>query len=318
MDELVRIDKFLSTFESEHIYSRSQIEKLISNNKVKVNGKVVKKNYKLEANDKIEIEFEAKQVNEIIPENIPIDIVYQDDYLAVVNKPIGLVVHPGNGNPDGTLANALAYHFGSNLSQTGGNLRPGIVHRLDKGTSGLIIIAKTDDAHVKLSEMFKNREIDKTYRAILVGHMKEEQGTIETLYARSRRNAIKYTVAQEGKVAVTHYNTLKKFHYFSYVDVKLETGRTHQIRVHFSHYNCPVLGDRLYSGLEEVASRIPYNYKKRLKNLFDRTLSTQALHAYKLEFIHPITNENICVESTLPDYFLKTLDWLDANFAMEE
>ncbi len=314
----VRIDKFLADANIEGIYSRSQIEKLIANAKVTVNDKIIKKNYKLELNDRVRIEVEEAQSSELEAENIPLDIVYEDDYLAVINKPVGLVVHPGNGNHNGTLANALAYHFGDKLSSTGGSQRPGIVHRLDKGTSGLILIAKDNETHAKLSEMFKNREIDKIYRTIAVGKLKQASGVIDTLYARSKKNPIKYTVAQEGKRAVTHYDTLKEFHYFSYLEIKLETGRTHQIRVHLAHYNCPVMGDRLYSSLDEVASRIPFNYKKKLRHLYDKILSTQALHAYKLEFIHPMTNKPVSVTSEMPIYFKDTLNWLEKNFSMDE
>ena len=314
----MRIDKYLASLNCDELYSRSLIEKLIIGNNIKVNGMVVKKSYQLLLNDLIDIEFQEDTSTEALPENIPLNIVYEDDDLAIINKPEGLVVHPGHGNLSGTLVNGLIYHFGEQLSNDRGPSRVGIVHRIDKGTSGLLIIAKNNLVHAKLSEMFRNRAVKKTYKAILVGYPKADSGTIQTLLQRSKSNPLKVIVSENGKNAITHYKVEKYFHYFTLVDIELETGRTHQIRVHFSHFNNPVLGDRLYSGLEEVATRIPANYKKRLSNLYNNVLTNQALHAHQLEFIHPITNKLISVKSDLPDYFRKTLAWLESNFSIDQ
>ncbi len=314
----MRLDKYLASLNCDELYSRSLIEKIINGNNVKVNGMFVKKSYKLMTNDLIDIQFQEDNSTEALPENIPLNIVYEDDDIAIINKPEGLVVHPGHGNLTGTLVNGLIYHFGNQLSNDRGPSRVGIVHRIDKGTSGLLIIAKNNLVHAKLSEMFRNKEIKKIYKAILVGHPKSQSGTIQTFLKRSKANPLKIVVSDNGKNAITHYQVEKYFHCFSLVNIELETGRTHQIRVHFSNFNNPVLGDRLYSNLEEVASRIPSNYKKRLTNLYDNILINQALHAYKLEFIHPITNKFISVKSDLPDYFRKTLAWLDLNFSIDE
>jgi len=314
----VRLDKYLSSLKKDELHSRSLIEKLILTEKITVNGINEKKKYLLEKGDKIEITLPEPVSSELIPQNIPLEIVYEDEYLAVINKPVGLVVHPGHGNRDGTLVNALLYHFGDNLSNGGGSVRPGIVHRLDKGTSGLLIIAKNDLVHAKLSDMFRLKQVKKRYKAIVIGHPKEKSGTFESNIDRSKNNPLKMVVAPEGRLSITHYKIIKYYYYFCLVDVGLETGRTHQIRVHFSNNNTPVIGDRVYSSFEEVANRIPFNFKKRLRKLFDETLINQALHAYKLEFTHPITNELISVESKLPGYFNKTLSWLDTNFLVEE
>lgn len=314
----MRIDKYLASLNCDELYSRSLIEKIINGNNVKVNGMPVKKSYQLMTNDLIDIQFQEDTSTEAIAENIPLNIVYEDDDLAIINKPEGLVVHPGHGNLTGTLVNGLIYHFGDQLSNDRGASRVGIVHRIDKGTSGLLIIAKNNLVHARLSEMFRNKEIKKTYKAIVVGHPKEDSATIQSFLKRSKANPLKIIVSDDGKNAITHYQVEKYYHYFSVLNIVLETGRTHQIRVHFSHLNNPVLGDRLYSNVEEVAARIPSNYKKRLTNLYDNVLINQALHAYKLEFIHPITKKLICVKSDLPEYFRKTIAWLDLNFSIED
>ena len=316
--ESMRIDKYLASLNCDELYSRSLIEKIINGNNVKVNGKKVKKSYQLMLNDLIDIELQEDKSTIAAPENIPLKIVYEDDDIAIINKPEGLVVHPGHGNLTGTLVNGLVYHFGDQLSNETGASRVGIVHRIDKGTSGLLIIAKNNLVHAKLAQMFRNRTIKKTYKAILVGYPKADSGTIQTLLRRSKSNPLKVIVSDSGKNAITHYTVEKYFHYFSLVNIELETGRTHQIRVHFSHFNNPVLGDRLYSCAEEVATRIPSNYKKRLLNLYDNILTNQALHAYKLEFVHPITNKFISVKSDLPDYFRKTIAWLESNFSIDD
>ncbi|MFA7056008.1 MAG: RluA family pseudouridine synthase [Candidatus Cloacimonadales bacterium] len=314
----MRIDKYLATVNCEELYSRSLIEKIINRNEVKVNGMVVKKNYLLVLNDLIEIEFQEDKLKEAEPENIPLNIVYEDEDLAVINKPEGLVVHPGHGNLTGTLVNGLVNHFGDNLSNERGVARQGIVHRIDKGTSGLLIIAKNNLVHARLEEMFRNREIKKIYKAILVGYPETDSGTIQTFLRRSKSNPLKIVVSNTGRDSITHYEVEKYFKYFSLVNADLETGRTHQIRVHFANQNNPVLGDRLYSSVNDVATRIPSNYKKRLINLYDNVLINQALHAYKIEFMHPITKKLITVKSDLPDYFRKALAWLETNFSIDD
>jgi len=316
--ESMRIDKYLATVNCEELYSRSLIEKIINRNEVKVNGMVVKKNYLLVLNDLIEIEFQEDKLKEAEPENIPLNIVYEDEDLAVINKPEGLVVHPGHGNLTGTLVNGLVNHFGDNLSNERGVARQGIVHRIDKGTSGLLIIAKNNLVHARLEEMFRNREIKKIYKAILVGYPETDSGTIQTFLRRSKSNPLKIVVSNTGRDSITHYEVEKYFKYFSLVNADLETGRTHQIRVHFANQNNPVLGDRLYSSVNDVATRIPSNYKKRLINLYDNVLINQALHAYKIEFMHPITKKLITVKSDLPDYFRKALAWLETNFSIDD
>ncbi len=316
--ESMRIDKYLASLNCDELYSRSLIEKLIIGNHIKVNGMIVKKSYPLLNNDLIDIELQEDSSFEALPENIPLNIVYEDDDIAIINKPEGLVVHPGHGNLTGTLVNGLIYHFGEQLSNDRGASRVGIVHRIDKGTSGLLIIAKNNLVHAKLSEMFRSKQIKKTYKAILVGHPKEEASTIQSFLQRSKSNPLKIVVNDSGKNAITHYQIQKYYHYFSIADIVLETGRTHQIRVHFANLNNPVLGDRLYSSLNEVATRIPSNFKKRLTNLYDNVLINQALHAHQLEFIHPITNKLISVKSDLPDYFRKTIAWLEANFSIDD
>lgn len=319
--EQIRIDKYLSSLESPELISRSFIGKLIEDGCVKVNGKLVKKNYKLQLNDLIEIEHESEVEvnNNLEAEDIPLEIVYEDDDLAVINKPVNLVVHPGHGNKNGTLVNALLFHFGKEkLSSQGGAGRPGIVHRIDKGTSGLLIVAKNNLTHARLSDMFKERKIKKTYKAILVGWPKEEAGTIITNLERSRNNPLKMCVSHNGKESITHYKIVKYYHNFCLVDINLETGRTHQIRVHFAHLNTPVLGDRVYSNMNEVGNRIPSNYKKRLCGLYENTLFNQALHAYKLEFTHPISNKLISLEAKDPEYYTKSLAWLETNFSIDD
>ncbi len=313
-----RIDKYLATLKHDELYSRSQIEKLIKDGSVTVNGSLVKKNYKLEQNDSIHIVFPIPEPTEVIPQDIPLNIIYEDDYLAVINKPIGLVVHPGTGNRENTLVHGLVHHFKENLSNGSDKLRPGIVHRLDKDTSGVLIVAKEDRTHSLLQTMFMNKEIKKTYRAICVGTPKQSSGTIETFLERDPGNPIKIRTAESGKWSVTHYEILKYFHYFTYLDIDLETGRTHQIRVHLSSLNLPILGDRLYNSAEVTSTRIQPNYRKKLKNLLEKHLPVQALHAYKIAFKHPITGDDMEFKAPLPKHFEYALKWLEENFALDE
>lgn len=313
----LRIDKFLSGLEKDELLSRSYINKLIQDGHVTVNGNVIKKNHVLKAGEIIEIEIPEKAVKTIEAQEMELDVIFEDEYLAIINKPIGLTVHPAPGNPDNTLVNGIMYLFNGKLSSGSESNRPGIVHRLDKNTSGLIIVAKDDLTHVKLSTMFQKREIDKYYLAICSGKPSTPTGTIETMLDRSKTDRKKMAVSQEGKNAITHYEVEQLFDFFSLIKVKLETGRTHQIRVHFSHINCPILGDPTYSSMKRALSMIPYHMQKKAKALLNKHLTRQALHAYRLEFIHPRTGSLIEVEAPLPEDMVYTLNWLKQNFLTE-
>ncbi|MCD4797062.1 MAG: RluA family pseudouridine synthase [Candidatus Cloacimonetes bacterium] len=312
-----RIDKFLKERKIEELYSRSFIDKLIIEEYIKVNGNPVKKSHLLKSGDIIKIDIPQPESLEIIPENIPINILWEDEYLVIVNKPAGMIVHPGAGNPDGTLVNALMYHLKGNLSSGSDVLRPGIVHRLDKDTTGLLIAAKDDRTHSLLSQMFQDRKIKKTYLAITVGAPAENHGTIETNIERSSADRKKMTVSENGKKAVTHYKILEHYDFFSVMELGLETGRTHQIRVHFSSINCPILGDDTYSSLKRTLNIIPSHFHKKIKHLLANHLKRQALHAYKLKLVHPITGKEINVEAPLPQDIKYTLDWLKKSFNTE-
>jgi len=313
----LRIDKFLSGLEKDELLSRSFINKLIQDGHVTVNEKIVKKNHILKAGEIIEIEIPEKAAKTIEAQEMDLDVIFEDEYLAIINKPIGLTVHPAPGNPDNTLVNGIMHLFNGKLSSGSESNRPGIVHRLDKDTSGLIIVAKDDLTHVKLSTMFQNREIDKYYLAICSGKPNPPKGTIETMLDRSKTDRKKMAVSKEGKNAITHYEVEQLFDFFSLIKVKLETGRTHQIRVHFSHINCPILGDPTYSSMKRALSMIPYHMQKKAKALLNKHLTRQALHAYRLEFIHPRTGSLLEVEAPLPEDMQYTLDWLKQNFLTE-
>ncbi len=316
-NEKLRIDKYIVSLELKELFSRSFIDKLLKEEAILVNGKPVKKNYKLTHSDIITIELPEKEELEIKPQNIPIEIIWEDDDIAIVNKPVGLVVHPGAGISKGTLVNALMFLFNEKLSDQHDPQRPGIVHRLDKDTSGLLIVAKNDRVHSLLSRMFQDRKIKKTYLAITVGIPAIAEDTITTLIGRSKKDRIKMTVTSEGRQAITHYKIAKYFDFFSLVEIELETGRTHQIRVHFSHINCPILGDNTYSTLKRTLSIVPFHYQKKVKYLLANHLKRQALHAYKLEFEHPITKEIIKAEAPIPEDIQYTLDWLEKYFVTE-
>ncbi len=264
-----RIDKYLIGLRKDELYSRSFIEHLIKDGNITVNQEKVKKSYLLHLGDKINITIPQKPDLEITPQNIPLDIVWQDEYLAVVNKQAGIAVHPGAGNPDGTIVNALMYHLKGKLSSAHDHMRPGIVHRLDKDTTGLLVVAKDDKTHSLLSQQFQNRQIQKIYKAITVSIPKTAEGTIETYIDRSLKDRTKMTVSDSGRIAITHYKIIEYFDFFSLVEIQLETGRTHQIRVHFSHINCPILGDNTYSTLKRALSIVPFHYQKKVKYLLN-------------------------------------------------
>lgn len=243
--------------------------------------------------DIIKIQEDKPKEISLKPENIPLDIIYEDDDIIVVNKQKGLVVHPANGNPDGTLVNAIMAICKDSLSGIGGEIRPGIVHRLDKDTSGLIIIAKNDKAHINLSEQIKNREVKKTYIALVRGIVKENEATIDMPIARSLKDRKKMAVSKDGKNAITHFKVLERYEGYTLLEVKIETGRTHQIRVHMSQIGYPIVGDTVYSNG---------------KNPFGVT--GQMLHSAKLIFKHPITGKELNLEAPLPKYFKEVLDKL--------
>lgn len=284
--EGMRADKWLSMQIPE--LSRSRIESLISEGKMLLNGGGVKKSAKLSAGDTVRFELPEPEPLDVIPQDIPIEIVYEDDELLVVNKPKGMVVHPAPGNPDGTLVNALLFHCGGRLSSINGVIRPGIVHRIDKLTSGLLMVAKTDSAHRCLAEQIKEHTFTREYRAVVCGCFDPEEGTINAPIGRSKYDRKKMCVTElNSKHAVTHYKTLERFPGYSFVSFTLETGRTHQIRVHSAYKGHPVLGDGVYG--------------KEYKNL-----DGQCLHAKRIGFVHP-NGEYMEFDSELPDYFERVL-----------
>lgn len=310
-----RLDKFVMSQELSEIYSRSYVNKLIDDGCIKVNCKIEKKSYKLNFGDEIEINLpEKKNEFSVEAQDLPLEIIYEDEYLAIVNKPTDMAVHPAPGHPNFTLVNAVAFHLNGKLSSGSTSFRPGIVHRLDKDTTGLVIIARDDKTHALLSDMFQKRQIEKYYLAITTSIPKDESGTIETFIGRSSLDRKKMAVVAEGKLAITHYEIQEYFDFFSLCRVKLETGRTHQIRVHFSHINCPILGDHTYSTFKRAINQLPENYKKKAKYLLANHLTRQALHAYQLKFIHPITGVEIFAEAPIPEDMQYTLEWLRKNF----
>ena len=286
-----RLDNFL--LEKLEDRTRSYIKTLIDNDKVFVNDKVVKAGYKVKMGDKISVEIEEVKSTDILAEDIPLDIVYEDEDLAVINKKQGMVVHPARGCYSGTLVNAIMYHM-NKLSSVNGEVRPGIVHRLDKDTSGLIVIAKNDKTHLELQKQIQTKECHRIYRAIVHGKFREDEGVIENYLARGKTEHQKIFVVREGegRLAITKYKTLKTHQGFSYMEFELKTGRTHQIRVHCSHFGHPIVGDPVYGRKDE---RFDY-------------LNGQLLHAYKLEFTHPTTKEKMEFVAEIPDYFKDFLD----------
>ena len=290
----IRLDKYIS--EQNNDLSRAMIQKLIENGNVTVNEKVVKASYKVNLGDNIKIVLEEPKETELKPEKIPLNVVYEDNDIIVINKEKGMVVHPGNGNLEGTLVNAVLERCKDSLSGIGGEIRPGIVHRLDKDTSGLIIVAKNDKAHIRLSEDLKEHKVKKTYIALVRGVVKENEATIDMPIGRSDNVRVKMAVKKEGKNAITHFKVLKRYNGYTLLEVRIETGRTHQIRVHMAEIGYPVVGDMVYSN-----GKNPFN------------VEGQMLHAWKLEFNHPITNKKMELEAELPEYFKNILNELDTK-----
>ena len=286
-----RLDAFLAS----HVegWSRARLQRLIEEADVLVNGHTVKSSYKLRPNDEIEVELTPPPSTSFSPENIPLDVVYEDNELIVVNKPAGIVVHPAAGVMSGTLANALAFHF-QQLSTSGGVVRPGIVHRLDKGTSGLMVVAKTESAHEDLADQFRDREIFKSYVALVHGHVEKRTGQIDQPIARDRGNRTRMAVVRGGRPSISIYRVRKRFERFTLLNVELKTGRTHQIRVHLSWLKHPVVGDDAYgSGRDKT---IP-DHQLRLSIA---NLGRQFLHAEQLGFRHPQTKEELRFTAPLP------------------
>lgn len=291
-EKAVRIDRFLA--EKYPDFSRSYLQKLLKDQAVSVEGRPVKANYKVQPGAEIRIEIPELEPLDIKPEAIPLDILYEDEYLLVINKPKGMVVHPAAGHTEGTLVNAVMAHCGENLSGINGVLRPGIVHRIDKDTTGALLVCKEDSVHRDLAEQLKEHSIKRRYRAVVRGNLKEDEGTVEGPIGRHPTDRKKMAVNHKnGKSAVTHYRVLERFGQYTYVECRLETGRTHQIRVHMSSIGHPLLGDTVYG-----SARDPFH------------LQGQALHAMILGFRHPATNDYMEFEAPLPEYFLKLLEKL--------
>lgn len=284
----IRIEKWLAGCE-ELSLTRSAVDGLVRDGMVSVNGKPIIKTCKLKEGDIIEVNIPKPVSLDAVPQNIPLDIVYEDNDLLVVNKPKGMVVHPAAGNYDGTLVNALLYHCGDRLSGINGVIRPGIVHRIDKNTSGLLIVAKNDTAHIGLSEQIKNHSFTREYQAVAMGRFKENEGTVNAPIGRSQADRKKMCVTMKNsKNAVTHYSVLKQYKDYAHIRCRLETGRTHQIRVHMAYIGHSIYGDDVYG--------------KACKGI-----EGQCLHAGKIGFIHPITGEYLEFESELPEYFEEVL-----------
>lgn len=289
-DKGTRIDKYLS--DAIEGKSRSFIQGLIEKDSIKVNGKIPKSNYKLKSLDEIEVILPEPEVLNVEAENIPIDIIYEDDDVVVVNKAQGMVVHPAPGNYNGTLVNALLYHC-KNLSSINGVIRPGIVHRIDKDTSGVLVIAKNDEAHTFLSEQLKDHSMKREYYALIEGRLKNDRGTIDKPLGRSKKDRLKIGIVEGGKRAVTHYEVIERYNGYTLIKCVLETGRTHQIRVHMASIGFPLVGDPLY-GFKRQKFKV----------------EGQVLHAKTLGFIHPRTKKYMEFTTDLPEYFTNILDKL--------
>ena len=312
-----RLDKYLVGLRIQELYSRTFIEKLIDEDRILVNKIPVKKSYLLSEGDEIEISFPDLPPLEVVPQNIPLDVVYEDDDLAVLNKEAGMIVHPGFGNADQTLVNAMIYRWGDGLSSGREKNRPGIVHRLDRGTSGLMIIAKNDPAQSALNEMFARREVKKTYLAITSGIPEPNEDSIENNIARCISNPRKMCVSPEGRYSLTTYKVIHFWHFFSLIKVSLETGRMHQIRVHMADRNVPLLGDLLYNTRRQVHALVPQNMKRKVTELLTTHLLRQALHSWRLQFTQPLSGKQLDLTAPLPEDLLYTLDWLDRYFAID-
>ncbi|UJF14756.1 RluA family pseudouridine synthase [Jeotgalibaca sp. MA1X17-3] len=281
-NETGRVDKVIAELLEK--YTRSQIQSWIKQGHILINNKQVKVNYKVNPGDCIVLEEPEEEPLKMESENIPLDIIFEDESVLVVNKPSGMVVHPSKGHVSGTLVNALLFHV-NELSEGTAYIRPGIVHRIDKDTSGLLVIAKNNTAHQKLADQFHDHTIERQYTALVHGNVQHEEGTIDAPIGRMQNNRLKRTVAKEGKPAITHFTRIEEFQKFTLLKLRLETGRTHQIRVHMVYIGHPLLGDPMYGPFETVHKQ------------------GQFLHADTLGFLHPVTNEWMKFQAPLPDYF---------------
>ncbi len=291
-DENKRIDKLIAEVYKD--ISRMTIKRLINDGKLKINNKNVKVSYKVSEGDIIEFDLQEPEEIDIKAQDIPLNVIYEDEDIIVINKEKGMVVHPGNGRTEDTLVNALMQKCKNSLSGIGGKIRPGIVHRLDKDTSGIIIVAKNDKAHINLSEQIKNRKVNKYYIALVRGNVIENNATINMPIARSTKDRKKMAVSEKGKEAITHFKVLKRYNGYTLLKLKIDTGRTHQIRVHLAEIGHPVVGDEVYSNG---------------KNKFG--VKGQCLHAKRIEFVHPTSNKKMVLEAELPKYFKDILEKLD-------
>lgn len=291
-DEISRLDVLISS--KIDSYTRSYFNGLIADGKVQVNGKVVTKSgYKVVVGDDITVDIPEPMSDETVAQDIPLDILYEDDDLIIINKPQGMVVHPGAGHHDQTLVNALLSHCEGNLSDINGVIRPGIVHRIDKDTSGVMMAVKNNEIHIAISDMLSRHEIERTYRTIVYGIISEDNGTIDAPIGRSAKDRRKMTVVPDGKPSVTHFEVVGRYREGTDLEVKLETGRTHQIRAHMTYIGHPVFGDPLYA-----PKRNAYG------------LEGQCLHSKSIRFIHPRTGEELYFETELPEYYKKLLEGL--------
>lgn len=298
----LRVDKYLMNLIEKA--TRNKIQKAAKAGNIHVNGQAVKSNYKVKANDVVTVLFEHPPYEYLlVPENIPLDIVYEDDEVLVVNKPAGMVVHPGHGNYSGTLLNALTYHF-ENLPKNSDN-RPGLVHRIDKDTSGLLVVAKTEDAMAELAKQFFDRTTEREYVALVWGNVEADSGTIEGNIGRHPKNRLQNTVfendeEERGKPAITHYKVIERFGYVTLVSCRLETGRTHQIRVHLKYIGHTLFNDERYGGDQILKGTTFTKYKQFVENCF-KILPRQALHAQTLGFQHPTTGEFLRFQTSIPE-----------------
>ncbi len=300
----LRLDAYIASVSE---LSRSAAAKLIEEGAVTVDGKVSAKKYAVKCGDEVELILPECEECDALPENIPINVVYEDDYIIVINKPSGMVVHPAPGNYSGTLVNALLYHCRNSLSGIGGVIRPGIVHRIDKDTSGLLVCAKCDEAHIALSEEMKHHGIVREYHALVSGGFSDDSGTVNYPIGRHPADRKKMAVIRDGsstaREAITHYRVLRRYGQISYLSLELETGRTHQIRVHMSYTGHPLLGDPVYA-----------KTKTRFEQLHPALFDGQALHAKRLTLTHPKTKERMTFECELPENFKKCIEILEKDF----
>ena len=292
----VRLDAFLS---ADGALTRSQAARLIAEGRVRVNGKPAAKSARLSGGETVTVDVPHLRETALPPQDIPLDVVYEDDDVIVVNKPTGLVVHPAPGHPDGTLVNALLHHCGDSLSGIGGEKRPGIVHRIDRDTSGLIIAAKNDAAHLALSAQLKDHSLSRTYECLVTGNMKQDSGTVDAPIGRSSADRKKMAVVPTGRRAVTHWEVVARYPGVTHLRCRLETGRTHQIRVHMAYIGHPILGDTVYGAKKPVPG-----------------LTGQCLHATGLRFVHPRTGETVELHCPLPEEFTRMVEKLEKRCSL--